>query len=305
MNKKTILIVDDSKLNIEILSDILKTKLYRIVVAKSGKKALEFAKIKKPDLILLDIMMPEINGFEVCKLLKNNSETAAIPIIFISGLDKSKDIVKGFQVGAVDYIVKPFQKEVVLARVNTHLKLSETQKKIEKNNNELTKLLNEVQYLSFHDEMTGLYNRRYFENELERLSNSRELPITIFVADIDKLKDVNDNYGHKKGDEYIKEAAKILKRSTRDGDVVARIGGDEYAMILSNSGFETAKSLFERIKNNIKEYNNKNKFVEQLNISTGFAIKTKKVENIDNIFRQADEMMYNNKGREFVISSEY
>jgi len=304
MNKKTILIVDDSKLNIEILSDILKTKLYRIVVAKSGKKALEFAKIKKPDLILLDIMMPEINGFEVCGLLKNNSETADIPIIFISGLDKSKDIVKGFQVGAVDYIVKPFQKEVVLARVNTHLKLSETQKKIEKTNNELTKLLNEVQYLSFHDEMTGLYNRRYFENELERLSNSRELPITIFVADIDKLKDVNDNYGHKKGDKYIKKAAEILNRSTRDGDVVARIGGDEYAIILSNSGLETAKSLFERIKNNVKEYNKKNKFVEQLNISTGFAIKTKKEENIDNIFRKADEMMYNNKGREFLISME-
>jgi len=304
MNKKTILIVDDSKLNIEILSDILKAKLYRIVVAKSGKRALEFAKIKKPDLILLDIMMPEINGFEVCKFLKNNSETADIPIIFISGLDKSKDIVKGFQVGAVDYIVKPFQKEVVLARVNTHLKLSETQKKIEKNNKELTKLLNEVQYLSFHDEMTGLYNRRYFENELERLSNSRELPITIFVADIDKLKDVNDNYGHKKGDKYIKKAAEILNRSTRDGDVVARIGGDEYAIILSNSGLETAKSLFERIKNNVKEYNKKNKFVEQLNISTGFAIKTKKEENIDNIFRKADEMMYNNKGREFLISME-
>jgi len=304
MNKKTILIVDDSKLNIEILSDILKTKLYRIVVTKSGKKALEFAKIKKPDLILLDIMMPEINGFEVCGLLKNNSETADIPIIFISGLDKSKDIVKGFQVGAVDYIVKPFQKEVVLARVNTHLKLSETQKKIEKTNNELTKLLNEVQYLSFHDEMTGLYNRRYFENELIRLSNSRELPITIFVADIDKLKDVNDNYGHKKGDKYIKKAAEILNRSTRDGDVVARIGGDEYAIILSNSGLETAKSLFERIKNNVKEYNKKNKFVEQLNISTGFAIKTKKEENIDNIFRKADEMMYNNKGREFLISME-
>ncbi|CCU80717.1 hypothetical protein HSACCH_02255 [Halanaerobium saccharolyticum subsp. saccharolyticum DSM 6643] len=304
MNKKTILIVDDSKLNIEILSDILKAKLYRIVVAKSGKRALEFAKIKKPDLILLDIMMPEINGFEVCKFLKNNSETADIPIIFISGLDKSKDIVKGFQVGAVDYIVKPFQKEVVLARVNTHLKLSETQKKIEKNNKELTKLLNEVKYLSFHDEMTGLYNRRYFENELERLSNSRELPITIFVADIDKLKDVNDNYGHKKGDKYIKKAAEILNRSTRDGDVVARIGGDEYAIILSNSGLETAKSLFERIKNNVKEYNKKNKFVEQLNISTGFAIKTKKEENIDNIFRKADEMMYNNKGREFLISME-
>jgi len=97
MNNKTILIVDDSKLNIQILSDILKTRFYKITLAKNGKEALEFVKIRKPDLILLDIMMPEINGFEVCKLLKNNSETADIPIIFISGLDKSKDIVKGFR----------------------------------------------------------------------------------------------------------------------------------------------------------------------------------------------------------------
>jgi diguanylate cyclase (GGDEF)-like protein len=297
MNKKTILIVDDSKLNIQILSDILKTRFYRIVLAKSGKEALEFAKSRKPDLILLDIMMPEINGFEVCRLLKKNSGTVNIPIIFISGLDKSKDIVRGFQVGAVDYIIKPFQKEVVLARVATHLKLSETQKELEKTNNELTKLLNEVQYLSFHDEMTGLYNRRYFENELDRLSASRQLPITIFMADIDKLKEINDNYGHKKGDVYIKDAAKILQNSTRDDDVVARIGGDEFAIILVKSGFETAKSLSERIKYNIKEYNQKNKFFERLNISTGFAIKTKINENIDDIFRQADEIMYNNKGR--------
>lgn len=166
--EKSILIVDDNKLNIQILSDILKSESYRIALARSGKMALEFVEMKKPDLILLDIMMPEMDGFEVCRRLKSSSETKNIPIIFISGLDKSEDIVKGFEAGAVDYIVKPFQKEVVLARVNTHLKLSETERKLKKTNQELKTLLNEVEYLSFHDEMTGLYNRRYFENEYRK-----------------------------------------------------------------------------------------------------------------------------------------
>lgn len=304
MNRdKTILIVDDSRLNIQVLSDILKEKSYRIALARSGKMALEFVEMKRPDLILLDIMMPEIDGFEVCRRLKSKDETKNIPIIFISGLDKSKDIVKGFKAGAVDYIVKPFQKEVVLARVNTHLKLSETQQKLKNTNVELKELLSEVEYLSFHDELTGLYNRRYFENELHRLSTSRRLPLTLLVADMDKLKFINDNYGHKMGDHYIKAAAEILDNSSREEDIVARIGGDEFAMILAETGFQAADKIYQRIKNNIEVYNQENKLVRRLEISLGFAVKTKKEQNIDKIFKQADEMMYNNKRREFSESS--
>lgn len=296
-SNKTILIVDDSKLNIKVLSDILKEKSYRIALARSGKMALEFVEMKKPDLILLDIMMPEIDGFEVCRRLKSNPETKGIPIIFISGLDKSKDIVKGFKAGAVDYIVKPFQKEVVLARVDTHLKLSETQKKLKKTNDELKELLNEVEYLSFHDEMTGLYNRRYFENELDRLSVSRRLPITLLVADMDNLKIVNDNYGHKMGDLYIKAAAEILKKSSREEDVAARIGGDEFAIILPETAFEAADKVYRRIKSNLREYNQQQNLVEELDISLGFAVRTEKDQNLDQIFKKADKMMYNNKGK--------
>jgi len=294
---KTILIVDDSKLNIQVLSDILKEKSYRIALARSGKMALEFVGMKRPDLILLDIMMPEIDGFEVCRRLKSKEETKNIPIIFISGLDKSRDIVKGFQAGAVDYIVKPFQKEVVLARVNTHLKLSETQKKLKRTNKDLKNLLTEVEYLSFHDELTGLYNRRFFENELERISNSRRLPLTLLVADMDQLKFINDNYGHKMGDNYIKAAAEILDKSSRNEDITARIGGDEFAIILAETGFEEADRIYQRIKNNIELYNQENKLVRRLEISLGFAVKTKKEQNIDKIFKQADKMMYNNKRR--------
>lgn len=300
--EKSILIVDDNKLNIQILSDILKSESYRIALARSGKMALEFVEMKKPDLILLDIMMPEMDGFEVCRRLKSSSETKNIPIIFISGLDKSEDIVKGFEAGAVDYIVKPFQKEVVLARVNTHLKLSETERKLKKTNQELKTLLNEVEYLSFHDEMTGLYNRRYFENELERLETSRRLPLTILVVDIDDLKYINDNYGHKYGDYYIKGAADILANSSRDEDIVARIGGDEFAILLPETGFEAANKILKRIKNNLKEYNEENKLVESLKISLGFAVKTKIEQKMDEIFKKADEMMYNNKKKKKLSS---
>ncbi|RAK08124.1 response regulator receiver modulated diguanylate cyclase [Halanaerobium saccharolyticum] len=292
---KTILIVDDSKLNIQVLSDILKEKSYRISLARSGRMALEFVNMKKPDLILLDIMMPEIDGFEVCSRLKADPETKNIPIIFISGLDKSKDIVKGLKAGAVDYIVKPFQKEVVLARVNTHLKLSETQRKLEKTNNELKELLKEVEYLSFHDEMTGLYNRRYFENELKRLASSRRLPITLMVADLDKLKLINDNYGHKMGDQYIKGAAEVLKESSRNEDIVARIGGDEFAIILPETGFEAADKIYQRLKFNLKKYNQQQELVVELRLSLGFAVKTKNEQNLDQIFKKADKIMYNNK----------
>ena len=295
--EKTILIVDDSKLNIKVLSDILKEKDYRIALARSGKVALEFVEMKKPDLILLDIMMPEIDGFEVCARLKSDPETKNIPIIFISGLDKSEDIVRGFKAGAVDYIVKPFQKEVVLARVNTHLKLNETQRKLKRKNEELKGLLNEVEYLSFHDEMTGLYNRRYFENELDRLASSRRLPLTLLVADMDKLKVVNDNYGHKKGDNYIKAAANILKKSAREEDIVARIGGDEFAIVLPETGFKAADKIYRRIKANLESYNQQQEPVELLEISLGFAVKTQKQQSLDQIFKLADKMMYNDKGK--------
>lgn len=294
---KTILIVDDSRLNLRILSDILEPEAYRIASAESGKMALEFVEMKKPDLILLDILMPDINGLEVCRSLKSKESTKNIPIIFISGLDKSEDIVKGFQAGAVDYIVKPFQKEVVLARVNTHLKLSETQQKLKKRNEKLKELLNEVEFLSFHDEMTSLYNRRYFENELERLDSSRRLPITIIVADLDNLKYVNDNFGHKKGDKYIKAAAEVLKKSSRDEDIAARIGGDEFAVILPETGAEAAAKISNRIKNNIKNYNEQNNLVRNLSLSLGYAVKNRPEKSLDDAFKKADKMMYNNKNR--------
>ena len=149
-----------------------------------------------------------------------------------------------------------------------------------------------IRYLSFHDQMTGLYNRRYFENEMERLSSSRMNPVSIIVADIDDLKEVNDNYGHKRGDEYIKEAASIIDSAVRREDIAARIGGDEFAVILPYTEKETAEKIIKRI-NNICEKKGRDLNLD-LEISLGCAT-CQNNNNLDEIFVKADKVMYSKK----------
>ena len=150
----------------------------------------------------------------------------------------------------------------------------------------------ELYYLSFHDQLTELYNRRYFENELKRLKDSRKLPISIIVADLDNLKQINDNFGHQKGDEYIKMAGEILKNITRSEDIAARMGGDEFGIILTYTDFESAKKIADRIINKCREYNENFELVPPLNISVGFSTKEKKDIELDDIYNQADNNMY-------------
>lgn len=153
----------------------------------------------------------------------------------------------------------------------------------------------EIQYLSFHDEMTGLYNRRYFENEIQRLDSSRKLPITIMVADLDNLKYVNDNFGHQAGDAYITTAAQMIADSIRDEDIVARIGGDEFAFILPETDSSGAKEIYQRIKEKQTEYLKQNDKIDIFSISIGYSVKYKENSTLEEIFKAADQKMYINK----------
>ncbi|MGM0446489.1 MAG: diguanylate cyclase, partial [Bacillota bacterium] len=148
-------------------------------------------------------------------------------------------------------------------------------------------------FLSFHDQLTELYNRRYFENEMERLDNSRKTPISIIVGDLDGLKDVNDNYGHRAGDEYIKHTADIIKDVTRSEDIVARIGGDEYAVLLPQTNEKDVCKVIERISSQIDFYNKESE--NPIGISIGYAVKKSKDENLEEVFKRADAMMYRQK----------
>jgi len=156
-----------------------------------------------------------------------------------------------------------------------------------------------IEYLSYHDKLTDLYNRAYFENEIDRLNDSRRLPITILVADLDNLKYVNDNYGHQAGDEYIKTAADMIQECIRNEDIAARIGGDEFAIILPETGKSGARAVYNRIKRMEQAYidseNSSDEIVKVFSISVGYGVMTEKEESLEDAFKEADKMMYEHK----------
>lgn len=155
----------------------------------------------------------------------------------------------------------------------------------------------ELEYLSFHDELTGVYNRRYFEVEMERLNKSRRIPIAIIIGDLDNLKETNDQYGHRKGDRYLIKAAEILKSVCREEDILSRIGGDEFAFILTEIDKSDALKFCGRIKEAFSRYNKNHQVHPELSISLGCSVKTDVLENLEDNFTKADRNMYKNKNR--------
>lgn len=158
------------------------------------------------------------------------------------------------------------------------------------------KLESEIKQLTFKDYLTGLYNRRYLDNEIERLNNSRKYPVSIIVGDLDNLKIVNDNYGHKVGDQYLKKAANIFKQTLRTEDIITRTGGDEFVVLLPETDEDTTKNICERIEYNFVFINKDVELPEELTISLGFATASNKMD-INRVYKQADLNMYKNKGK--------
>lgn len=242
--KFSILIVDDERSNLDVLMHILKPD-YGVRVAKSGLSALKVAMEHQPDLILLDILMPDMSGFDVLRALKESDRTRHIPAIFVTGLSRVEDEERGFHAGAVDYIVKPFNHAIVKARVETHLKIIKQMRMIER--------------LGMIDALTDIANRRSFDNQLSiewRRSVREGACISLLILDVDHFKKYNDTHGHPQGDRLLQLLARImagsLKRST---DLAARLGGEEFAVILPATPLEGARMLAESIRKNIEESN--------------------------------------------------
>lgn len=290
MGKKTILIVDDVPANIRILGESLRSD-YKIRLATSGKKALEIAgSSNPPDLILLDIIMPEMDGYEVCRQLKEDSTTKDIPVIFITSMNQEEDETKGLALGAVDYIVKPFSFPIVKARVKTHLELKHHRDTLET--------------LSALDGLTGIPNRRRFDENLkiEWLRALRESnPLSLLMVDIDHFKYFNDKYGHISGDDCLKQVAICLAKSYyRPADFVARYGGEEFAVILPMTDIQgavtVAQSLIKQIEK-LKIPHGSSPISNQVTISLGAAAiiphhdrsPTTLVEGADKCLYQAKE----------------
>ena len=425
-----IMVVDDTLESLQLLVGILEEKGYRVRPANTGEIALSSIKIKIPDIILLDVRMPGIDGFEVCRRLKADPNTKKIPVIFITALDDVKEKIKGFELGGADFITKPYQPGEVLARVDNQLEMLFLREKLEQSNeslikeiqqhkqtannlynegellkttlmsigdgvictdhtaritminetaenltewyagsalgasfdevfnivNEFTKeksenpiqkvidsdkvvglanhtvliskngiarpiadsaapirnidgktigvvlvfrdvtdekiRLNEIEFLSFHDQLTGLYNRRYFEAELMRLNTKRRLPLTLVMGDLNGLKLTNDAFGHSVGDNLLKMSTKILKECFRQDDIICRYGGDEFVVILPNTDSEATELIVERILEKVDKQKTE---MGMLSISFGWDTKNEESEDIYQVLKRAEDFMYKKK----------
>ncbi len=237
----SLLVVDDVPANIHELVEALKDK-YRIMVASNGPQALEIVEgAAPPDLVLLDIVMPQMDGYEVCRRLKATPAGNHIPVIFVTVVDATQEKVKGFAIGAADYITKPFDIDEVGARIRTHLELSRLRRYLEDLVAQRTALLqiSEEKYriLAHRDPLTGLPNRDILHDRLDQAlaaSARNNRPGALMFIDLDNFKTVNDTLGHEKGDLLLQQVARRLAACVREGDTVARLGGDEFVVLLED-----------------------------------------------------------------------
>jgi len=240
--QNSILIVDDEKANIIALSHIL-SPTYDIYTSRNGPDAIEIAMEYLPSMILLDILMPGMDGYAVIEDLKSNDTTRDIPVIFISGLDNAEDEKRGLSLGAADYISKPFNPAVVELRVLNQIKMV----------NQI-RLINR---LSITDQLTGIPNRRSFDNQIERewLRSAREkLPLSMMMLDVDNFKKYNDTFGHQQGDVALQIVADTMAKTLRRAaDFAARWGGEEFAVLLPNTATAGAMKIAEQIRQNVEQ----------------------------------------------------
>ncbi|MCL2761652.1 MAG: diguanylate cyclase [Treponema sp.] len=241
VKKNTLLIVDDEKMNIKVLTNILISE-YNIFTATNGKDAVEKASKYKPDLILLDILMPEMDGYQALSEMRKCEIMKKIPVIFITGLNSLEDEEKGLSLDAADYITKPFSDLTVKIRVRNQI--------------QIINQLRTIEHLSMIDQLTDLPNRRCFDDRLSlewKQAIREQTPISMLVIDIDDFKNINDTYGHQQGDIVLQTIAAIFTQvSRRPGDFAARWGGEEFIVLLPNTSLDGAMDIAERIRADIE-----------------------------------------------------
>ena len=320
-----ILIVDDRPNNLKLLSKILASYKYKVRCAASGMMALQAIRVKAPDLILLDISMPEMDGFQVCEELKNDSQIAHIPVIFISALDATFDKVRAFQVGGRDYITKPFEVAEVLVRIQNQLELKYTQEKLHYLNQKLENINNELEQkvsdrtvqlraeirerrqaqekllkMAMHDSLTNLANRNYFIERLQTcvdiVHQSPTEKFALLFLGCDRFKMINDSLGHVAGDKLLIAIAQRLETLLPEGSLLARLGGDEFTVIL-----ETANSVEEgvAISRKLQQEFAKPTMVGNreifINFSIGIVLGTKEYQTPEQLLRDADIALHHAK----------
>ena len=296
--KPRLLVVDDQPTNIQVLYRVFADDC-QVFMATSGTQALQTARQESPDVILLDVMMPDMDGYEVCRQLKQDSATRDIPVLFVTAHHEPQEETRGLEAGAVDFITKPINPSVVRARVRTHLTLK--------------RQTDVLKHLVFIDALTHTFNRRYFDERLsEEWGRSQRTgkPLSLLFADVDFFKQYNDVYGHQRGDDALSLVAQALKQAAlRPGDVVCRYGGEEFACLLPDTDLEGALQVAQRMKKAVRALEVKHSashVAGVLTISVGAAVRPTTAQGDANaLVALADALLYRAKseGRARVCSA--
>jgi diguanylate cyclase (GGDEF)-like protein len=293
--KTSILIIDDSKRMRRQVADILRNAaLFKFFFeAGDGIEGFKMALDKKPDIILCDIEMPGMDGFKFLRMLSTQEDLQDTPVIIVTGHEETGAKVRGLELGASDYVTKPFDSGELLARIKVQLKIKSLQDRLKESNRMLLEL-------SHTDPLTGLHNRRQMmktlESEMDRSNRSGD-PLSLILVDCDDFKKINDTYGHQAGDEVLMKLGETFKRHLRHYDAVARLGGDEFALILPATDIPEAVGIAGRIRQEVEQMTVDADLADlQVTISLGVARHPQiQVQIPDDLIRAADYALYNAK----------
>lgn len=292
---KTILAVDDSALNLKLIIKYLSGR-HKVVAVSSAKDGLAYLEKHIPSLILLDILMPEMNGFEMMEIIKKDERYKDIPVIFLTADNNTDNEIKGFQMGAVDFISKPFDANVVITRIEKALETESLKNHLEKKLEVMQTYANEVQEEANKDVRTGLWNRRYIAKQVDEYLQKPEACGAIFMIDIDDFKGINDRYGHILGDEILINIADTIRECIGEDDIACRIGGDEFYIFIrgisdTHKIAAIAKELLQKLNTNVCYPDGRG----SVGASIGIAMAKTDGNNFETLYSNADKALYHTK----------
>jgi two-component system cell cycle response regulator len=299
--KAKILLVEDSRSQAEVTTEFLEANDYEVDWAEDGKSAIMKARTKPVDIVLLDLVLPDIDGHEVCRWLKLNEHTRGVPIIMITARGGTENKVSCLEAGADDCLPKPYNEVELNARIYACLRTKALQDELREKNRQLQAMLSKVETLAITDPLTGLFNRRHCEDVLENefvRTVRYNTPLTCLMIDIDHFKEVNDQHGHRTGDAVLKEVAEILQRSSREIDTVARWGGEEFLVLLPQTGEENGEFIASRLVKVISERRFPGIAGKRITVSIGIAsAPDPSIDKGEKLTDAADFALYEAKAR--------